>query len=372
SSHAVIWDQSINAGYNSDITGIRRDNATALDQRKSHTEMWTGAVRNDIVTIANGTNFTTPNIISVDNSSLIWGHNNGGLASPFLPAGSYFFTINPEEIQSVFQRHWKSQETGTIGTVTIEFDMSTVAGVGGVAGANDLNNIRLLVDADGTFTAGATSISPSFVDNTNDIVRFEHNFVAGTGFYFTIGSVDKWATPLPVELLSFDVSCYNNTVHLNWVTKSEINNDFFTVEKSLDGIEFYAIGKIQGNGNSNSTAEYQWTDNNPTNGTSYYRLKQTDFNGKSKLHSVKAISCDRFDNINVYPNPTSGAVNIDFGKKLNEVSIKINDVYGRTLMTENHKSLNTIDLEIKGESGLYFIEIVAKNGNQKVIKVLKR
>ena len=81
-------------------------------------------------------------------------------------------TDNGEVIQGIFTREWKSQEANSLGTVTIEFDLSSVVGVGGILGSNDLQYVRLLVDEDGNYAVGATSIAPTAYNNATGIIYF--------------------------------------------------------------------------------------------------------------------------------------------------------------------------------------------------------
>ena len=74
----------------------------------------------------------------------------------------------------------------------------------------------------------------------------------------------------------FTAELANNVVDLNWITSSEINNDYFTLQKSKDGLNWIDFAKQEGAGNSNTTISYQDSDYHPYSGTSYYRLKQTD------------------------------------------------------------------------------------------------
>lgn len=105
--------------------------------------------------------------------------------------------------------------------------------------------------------------------------------------------------PLPVELISFTGHAEQNYNVLEWITASEINNDYFTLEKSPDGIAFDTLATIDGAGNSNVVLNYKKTDERPYPHISYYRLKQTDFNGNYKysriiplLHSGNAVALD--------------------------------------------------------------------------------
>jgi len=118
------------------------------------------------------------------------------------------------------------------------------------------------------------------------------------------------ATTLPITLLNFDAEKQVKSVLLNWVTLSEINNDYFTVEKSKDGKNFEFVGTVQGAGNSLEKLRYDLIDPSPFSGVSYYRLKQTDFNGEytfSELRVVEFGSNNTIgDGVRVFPNPTKG------------------------------------------------------------------
>lgn len=102
-------------------------------------------------------------------------------------------------------------------------------------------------------------------------------FVGGA---FTPMVLSSLAAPLPVELVSFKSVCTDPSVTLTWATASEQNNDYFTVERSDDGIAFRTIGTVQGAGNSTQNLSYSLVDSEPTTSTTYYRLRQTDYNGQ--------------------------------------------------------------------------------------------
>lgn len=96
--------------------------------------------------------------------------------------------------------------------------------------------------------------------------------------------------PLPIELLSFSFEIHPGVVLLRWITATEINNDFFTIERSRDMLQWEELGKIQGAGNSNELLSYNFSDRNPVRGISYYRLKQTDFDGKFEYFAPVAVN----------------------------------------------------------------------------------
>ena len=94
---------------------------------------------------------------------------------------------------------------------------------------------------------------------------------------------------LPVEIINFNATSDNDHIDLTWSTASENNNDYFTIEKSNDGINFESLANIDGAGNSNTLINYSYIDKNPFEGLNYYRLKQTDFNGNFIYSNVVAL-----------------------------------------------------------------------------------
>ena len=125
------------------------------------------------------------------------------------------------------------------------------------------------------------------------------------------------SNPLPISLINFTGECLNKTIEIKWSTLTEINNDFFTIEKSIDGINWQTISKVNGAGNSSSTVNYSLIDINNSFKTSYYRLKQTDIDGSSTASSI--ISVGECNDISS-PLSTNAYFNTD--NKNVQVSIK--------------------------------------------------
>ncbi|RYM33477.1 T9SS type A sorting domain-containing protein [Brumimicrobium glaciale] len=123
---------------------------------------------------------------------------------------------------------------------------------------------------------------------------------------------------LPIELISFSAQAdeYKSVVNLNWVTASETNNDFFTIERSSNGLNWETLSNIDGAGNSSSKSIYSYLDKNPFYGVSYYRLKQTDFDGLFEYFPVKSVECNFTLNFEMSPNPIRQGEVIHF-KELN-------------------------------------------------------
>lgn len=137
---------------------------------------------------------------------------------------------------------------------------------------------------------------------------------------------------LPIELLSFRGELQNQNVLLKWVTASEINNDYFTIERSSDGVNFSPVAYVQGAGNSNHNLYYTATDFEPLTGISYYRLKQTDFDGSfeySELISVNNTVGSAADVV-LYPNPNNGNFRLHSGSDT-DIAFRVFDMQGRVV-----------------------------------------
>lgn len=187
--------------------------------------------------------------------------------------------------------------------------------------------------------------------------------ITGTDFWRPWTLTD-YSSPLPIKLLSFGANCRDGKALIQWSTASEINNDFFTIEKTYDGIHFEFVGKIQGAGNSNSVLNYNFTDNNPGSGKVYYRLSQTDFDGTTEVFDLISFECGTkspLDIITVYNNQ-GGNIISSFSVPLNgKYLLTIIDARGRLIYNDNLNLLegfNQVSLNMQEPStGVYFIRL---------------
>ena len=173
--------------------------------------------------------------------------------------------------------------------------------------------------------------------------------------------VQTFVSPVPVELTSFDGQNNGISNILQWETATETNNNFFTIERSKDEVEFQNIGIVDGSGNSQSTTWYNFTDENPGWGTTYYRLKQTDFDGKSYYSPVIAVAMNvNLENIEIFPTAVSDILTIKINSlQTKEYELEIMDITGRliekqSIMLDRGENEFSIDIS-KLSKGKYFI-----------------
>jgi hypothetical protein len=175
----------------------------------------------------------------------------------------------------------------------------------------------------------------------------------------------KWGNPLPIELLSFDAKPDNGFVDIAWTTLSETNNDYFTIEKTKDAISYETIKNIDGAGNSNILLNYSAKDNEPFSGVSYYRLKQTDFDGKFSYSNIVSVDFEKSQGVTIYPNPfsTFAAITINDASQINNYELRIYNVLGtvvmNTILTEQNTAIETSILP----AGIYSYNILKNDKN---------
>ena len=182
-----------------------------------------------------------------------------------------------------------------------------------------------------------------------------------------------FGTPLPIELLSFEANVNDNRVDIKWVTATEINNDFFTVERSVDAKTWEEVVVTAGAGNSNQVLEYFEVDYDPLTDISYYRLKQTDYNGAfsySNIVPVKfVIDMPGDGTISLYPSPASvgETVKVEFKNIFEaELLVVLRDIQGKEFYSKvvidiEDGKLIGVPIETHIPSGVYLITATSEN-----------
>ncbi len=267
------------------------------------------------------------------------------------PAGTYDITLYYKENEVAA---WEST-TGNPRTATE---------IHKVAGDNHIYDVTPV-----TFSGFALESTPATLGAYNGDVTFSASFNSGFSG-FGVGA----QIPLPVELMYFKgIHVINTGNQLTWATATEINSDYFDVERSFDGQNFNAIGRVSAAGNSQSELQYEFMDVNYQSGTHYYRLKLVDLDGSYKYSDIVAISIDDGYSVNVFPNPFKDRVAIQFSNYYGQdVLIRVIDAAGRLVSENIHPGLqneyilNTQKLMV----GVYFIQVNV-SGRTHEFKVVK-
>jgi Secretion system C-terminal sorting domain len=171
-------------------------------------------------------------------------------------------------------------------------------------------------------------------------------------------------TPLPVELLDFNAMCNENNIEFKWQTATELNNTFFTIQQSLDGINYNQIAKIIAIGNASQKNNYTYTHPNQLYEYAYYKLNQTDINNTTKTIAIIDNICKSIkDNVIIYPNPSSGFVSIKSSRPLPNLEIYNNLgqlIFNKEANTELEYSLNLA-------VGIYYVKITGLQNRKLVV-----
>jgi hypothetical protein len=180
------------------------------------------------------------------------------------------------------------------------------------------------------------------------------------------GTASLDCTILPVNLLKFIAESKKNHNLLKWKTASEVNNDYYIIEKSFDGINYKQIGKVNANGNSSNVTEYDFKDKDINYDIVYYKLTQVDYNGEFENLGVVYISKE-VDEISVFPNPASKELNFKFKNIDNQqYTIEYVDVTGRIvkeIIVKNNTNEVKSNVFSTLNNGFYLIKIIDSNGN---------
>ncbi|MDJ1504853.1 T9SS type A sorting domain-containing protein [Xanthocytophaga agilis] len=348
------YDNPGNNYYGNDVAGIGRSgNAIQTDA------IGTGIVR---VTLNNTNN--------LDNGDfLFWGHNGTPLniLSSNVPAS---FFGNGQRLS----RLWRFDATDNVGNVTITFDVSSIPTIT----ANNYASLRLLIDSDGNFGGPPNNTTiinnpvPNFSGN-NRLVSFSVTNVGNyDGAFFTLATSNSSTTPLPVTFISFDATNQAGKVSLKWYTASEENNSYFTVERSHNGQDWETVTTVNGAGNSDQALGYTAYDNNPYQGTSYYRIKQTDYNEEfsySRIATVTVLGVN--SEVTLSPNPVKDDIlRLTFAEGIQVSQVVITNTLGQEVYRKNVSQVQELEINTQGyPTGAYFV-IISGNNYHKTSKIL--
>ena len=252
---------------------------------------------------------------------------------------------------NVVDRFWQIDKDGPSGTATVTFSAapSEIGTISSLQAQRWNSTTGFWDDPISGQSSGPTDVTVS------GITTFSPWAMSGNN------------TPMPIELLSFTAEVKNYDVNLNWKTATEINNDYFIVQRSSDGKEFLDIAKVAAGVSKKSIQEYNHVDVDAPSGRSYYRLKQTDRDGSYEFSDTRKVDLDReaLVQVTAWPNPvTNGEFSLNFQDALESpTSVMIYDLVGRLVF---NKIINAgVKTEVMNLSGSVAGAYVVKTMNSK-------
>lgn len=227
---------------------------------------------------------------------------------------------------------------------------------------------------------GGSWTSPTITVNAGQCAFIAVDGFAGDACNYTVTltNITGGCVVLPIEMLSFEAIDNFYEIILKWATASETNNDYFILEKSIYGENFEFLSLVDGAGHSSQILKYNYTDRNPFSGTSYYRLKQVDYDGNITISGIVKLKKleEEINDFVVYPNPVPQGIlpSITMSGELNEeIEINVFDLTGKLIFSKNYTIVSnepeTIELNLILNSGIYFIS-TNKNGKTKTEKLI--
>jgi hypothetical protein len=200
-------------------------------------------------------------------------------------------------------------------------------------------------------------------------VEYYNVNIGPAGNYLGYSGCSNPCVALPVTLIDFTAKKLGGTVALNWTTSYEKNNQYFIVERSIDGFNFEAILTTKGSQNSHGIISYSEIDFSPVIGKSYYRLKQIDYNGNYSYSSIAVVDFELNNEWIVFPNPSlDGSFTILSNFTDESIMISITDVTGRSIRKYEPSDYHQEMLVHNLSKGIYIITL--QNGNDQMNKKL--
>ncbi len=219
---------------------------------------------------------------------------------------------------------------------------------------------------------GATTQSVTVSNSTDGVYTYRVRDASSSNCLEDIYNITVF-TPLPVTVSSFNAALNKDKVLIDWSTSQELNNKFFTVEKSTDGSNFSFLGKVDGAGTSSVNRNYQMIDYAPADGSNFYRLSQTDFDANIKYHGIKRVNyksnADFTANV---LNNGNGQISVAIkSKNASQINLKVIDILGKEILSQNFAvnnggTIRTLNLN----SGVYVLVLTNDSGERISNKII--
>jgi hypothetical protein len=325
-----------------------------------------------IVAIPTGLTYTIGDITATQDNTLtleassVLNVGASGNAKDFVIGNNGTITVNAGATLEI----WGT--LNALGNITIN-NSGTIH----IHGSTQFSNVNTNVQISGSgslYIDGAMGGGNNVNFNVNGYVEVFGSLAVGSGSNLTGAGIFKLhgscsGTPfcssgiLPVELLFFRAKNTTSEVNIAWATASELDVDYFTIEKSSDGKRFDEIGKISGTGNSSDERIYTYVDEKPMAGSTFYRLNEITRNGEKTVLSTLRNKFDASKSVDVYPNPAVRDEPLSFAlnfKSTEAHEISIFDVRG-VLMGKGVMNGSEATLPLQLGVGVYIVRVASSD-----------
>lgn len=289
----------------------------------------------------------------------------GYAPGPGSGSGAFTFTFSPAINGITLNFSGASSSAPSIEQIRLAINGAhyPMASVGVPNGCDPMAILTAAGDLEGCPGCGVSGWSGTTISGFPITTLTVEDYVLGgspNGSLFSL-----WICPaiLPAEWLDFSATLRDaRTVDLEWATQTEINNDFFTVERSGDGQQWVALTQVDGAGNSDTERDYAFTDAAPLVGENHYRIRETSLDGTSTFSEVKTVSILASDAIRIHPNPAQDVVTIQV-LQADAAQVILRNQLGQTVSVPLTVDLDAIQLQTSAlPRGVYFLEV--KRGAQ--------
>jgi hypothetical protein len=260
-------------------------------------------------------------------------------------------------------------------TMTELYGRTVIGGTGGPQDGDDPGT-------DGTITRSPGYASIAFNGNGTQNGQFtpalraagvnNASFVTNgnwttNGTAFALSTTPFSNITFPVEWLTFGAEVQGRLISLSWATGSELNNDFFAVERSADKVSYVEVGSLKGAGTTREIQNYAFIDTNPLNGINYYRLRQVDFDGAFDFSDVVSVELTVGHTISLYPNPVVDYLYVESMGGM----LQVYTLAGQKILSADLQAGQTrVDLSVL-KTGTWLVEVLSADGSRTMQKLVK-
>ncbi|MEK9620359.1 MAG: T9SS type A sorting domain-containing protein, partial [Flavobacteriales bacterium] len=286
------------------------------------------------------------------------GYDNEDQAPNSAASGYYYDITRSNSVNAVLYIEWTDEDQYGTGGNVLNADVTGITF--GYYNGSDWDVI--------------TSSPTGSISNGN-VTSNAFNFA---GQYVTLGSLDG-ENNLPIDLVSFEGECVDNQTNLEFVVASQVNNEYFTIERSKNLLSWEKLGDIVGGGTNNEEITYNFKDISPNSGDNYYRLSQTDIDGTTESFSPIAVTCEsKVENYHIYPNPTTNRIAVEFELEFyqgDDIELVIRDFKGSIVKSNSidlNRGYNYFEVDLSDiPNGIYMISYSGTKNHIPLKRVIK-